>query len=304
MACSSGSAADSPSIVQTSPSPTLVEWWTRICASAVTRGSLMAEGNLASRPIRPASFGAPFNIKRVAPGGAPSDYPGAPGRRAGGHEQGVDAAVVGELRVERDREDRSVPDRDRMTVDLGEDLHLRPVLFHPWSPDEDRSQGLLPQALDRQILLETLELAAEGVAAAGVVGERQVVAVADDHPRAAAQNRPARLGVRANRSVEAVALEAHRDRGGLPAGNHQAVEIGELFRGPDLGCLRSQGLQRPSVRLEVALDGEDANAKAALAQIRCHDPAADRRPRRAPRSRARASRLPAQLRPGPRAPDR
>ena len=67
-----------------------------------------------------------------------------------------------------------------MTVDLGEDLHLRPVLFHPWSPDEDRSQRLLPRPRSSGPPRNS-ELAAEGVAAAGVVGERQVVAVADDH---------------------------------------------------------------------------------------------------------------------------
>ena len=54
---------------------------------------------------------------------------------------------------------------------------------------KDRAQELLPQPIDSQVLLEARELAAEGVAAAGVVADSQVPGVADDHPCAQGQDR-------------------------------------------------------------------------------------------------------------------
>ena len=85
-----------------------------------------------------------------------------PDPSAHSHETGMKAAVVGQFRVERDREQG--PRARRLERSRrGQDLHLGPVLLDPGRADEDRAQGLLPQPIDSQVLLEARELAAEGV---------------------------------------------------------------------------------------------------------------------------------------------
>src|SRR5215211_2547586 len=235
-AWSSGSAADSPSIVQTSPSATLVEWRTRICARAVTRGSLTAD-KLASSAL------------------------GGPRRCAHRHERSMEAAVVGELGMEGDGEDAAVADRDRVTLYRGQDLDSLPVLLDPRCPDEHGAQRLFSEALDAQVLLEALQLAAERVAATDVVRDREVVPVADDHPGAAPQDGATGLVERRDRLVEALALHTHGDRRGLTAGNHQAVKANETVGRADLGCVRTKRLEHEAMGLEVALEGEDADSQ-------------------------------------------
>ncbi len=169
MASRSGSAADSPSIVQTSPSSTPVECLTRIWASAVTRGSLTLPPRQLLRFASALPVQGSIGMAQIG-----SHH---------GHEQGVDAAVVRELRVECDREHAAVANRHRMAVGLGQDFHSGPVVLDPRGADENGPQRLLPDASDGEVGLEALALAAEGVAAATVIGETEVFAVADDHSR-------------------------------------------------------------------------------------------------------------------------
>ena len=91
-------------------------------------------------------------------------------------------------------------------------------------------RGSSPSPSTTQVLLEALQLAAEGVAAAEVVGQPEVVAVADDHPGAAPEDRPPFAVEGANRLVQALALHPHRDRGRLAAWDHQAVEASSPAR--------------------------------------------------------------------------
>src|SRR5207249_342325 len=143
----------------------------------------------------------------------------------------------------------AVADGDRVAADLGQDLDARPVLLDPRRPDEDRPQRLLPETLDPEVLLEALQLPAEGVAAADVVRQPEMVAVADDHPGAAAEDRAARLVEGRDRLVQALALHPHRDGGRLPAGDHQPVETDELIRGADLAGRRAERFQHSAVSL-------------------------------------------------------
>src|SRR5829696_2919788 len=180
-----------------------------------------------------------------------------PCRGAHGHEGGV----------EGDGEDVAVPHRDRMPADLGEHLHLGPGLLHPRGSDEDGADRLVSETLDDEILLEALQLAAEGVTAAEIVREREMVAVTDDHPSAAAQDRAGGLVKLANRPVEAFAGESHRDRGGLAPGNHQTVEALELGGGAHLTGLGTERGEHSAVGLEVALDRQDAHLQGRLLHL-------------------------------------
>src|SRR4051794_25751557 len=56
-------------------------------------------------------------------------------------ERRVHATVVGELRVERDREQRALARGDRVAVARGEDLDRRAVLGDPGGADEHRPDG-------------------------------------------------------------------------------------------------------------------------------------------------------------------
>src|SRR5215218_4336884 len=165
--------------------------------------------------------------------------------------------------MERAEDDAALAHDDRVAADLGK--HLNPVADpgHPRRPDEHRSQRLRADALDLQIRLEARDLAAEGVASAGDVSEAQVLGVADDHPRARAENRPPRLDVGANRGLEPVPLDRLRDRGRLAAGDDERVEAIQLLRVADLDRVGAEPAQHLGVRREAALAREYADPQAA-----------------------------------------
>jgi hypothetical protein len=129
------------------------------------------------------------------------------------------------------------------------------VTLNPGRTDEDCAQRLVADALDRDVGLEALQLATEGVAACPGVDEAEVVGVADDHPGAGAEDRPPRLVVGAQRRLQAGRLDALADRRALAAGDDQAVEALHVRGYADLARLGSELAQGAGVRLEVALDG-------------------------------------------------
>ena len=86
----------------------------------------------------------------------------------------MEPAVVGELGVEGDGQQPGRSDRNGVATDLGEHLDLRPVSLDPGRADEDCAHGLLAETLDSEILLEAVQLAAEGIPAARVVREAEV----------------------------------------------------------------------------------------------------------------------------------
>jgi len=134
--------------------------------------------------------------------------------------------------------------------------HLHPVAaaLDPGGADEDGPQRLVADALDLEVGLEALQLAAEGVAAGGGVDQAEVLVVADDQPGAGAENRAARPMMGANRRRQPRRLDPLADRRALAAGDDEAVEPAEVVGGANLGCLGAELAQRPRVRLETALD--------------------------------------------------
>src|SRR5690349_19610457 len=100
-----------------------------------------------------------------------------------------------------------------MAGELGDHLDLRPEALDPRRADEDRADGLLPQAVDPKILFEAVQLAPEGVAATGVVGETEMLAVRHDHAGAAAHDRAPGVVKLADGGVQAVPRHAFGDRG-------------------------------------------------------------------------------------------
>ena len=166
----------------------------------------------------------------------------------------MEPRVVGQLRVEGRGQDGPFPHRHRVVFICGQHLHLGSASLDPGGTDEDRAQGLVPDPGDREVGLEALQLATEGVAADAGVDEAKVLGIADDHPGAGAEDRPAGLVVGPQRRLEPGGIDSLADRGALAAGNDEAVEPLEVGRETDLADLGAELAQDPGVRVEVALD--------------------------------------------------
>src|SRR6188472_453946 len=99
--------------------------------------------------------------------------------------------VARQLRVEGADEHVALADRDRMTVPGGEDLDAGAVRLDPGGADERGSNRVRAdprRRLELEVGLEALQLPPEGVPAGGRVDQPEVLAVADDHPRAGAED--------------------------------------------------------------------------------------------------------------------
>jgi hypothetical protein len=81
-----------------------------------------------------------------------------------------------------------------------------------------------------------------------------VVGVADDHPGAGAEDRPAGFVVEAQRRLQAGGLDALDDRRALTAGEDEPVEAVQVGGGAYLGCLGAEAAQDAGVCLEAALE--------------------------------------------------
>ena len=90
--------------------------------------------------------------------------------------------------MERGHEDPSLPREHGMTVDLCEDLDVRPCVVDPRRTDEDCPHRLAAVA-DVDVRFEALDLPAERVAVHANVGEAEMVEVEHDHPCARAEDR-------------------------------------------------------------------------------------------------------------------
>jgi len=128
------------------------------------------------------------------------------------------------------------------------------VALDPGRADEDGPQRLVADPLDREVRLEALQLAAEGVAPRAGVEEPEVVGIADDQARAGAEDRPAGLVMGPQGRLQPGRLDPLGDRRALAAGYDQPVEIGQVAGDADLGRLGAELAQGPRVGLEVALD--------------------------------------------------
>src|SRR5215211_7768555 len=165
--------------------------------------------------------------------------------------------------MEGDHQHVLLPRRDDVAVDLGEHLDAVAVLVDPRGADEHRAHRLAVDAGDLEVRLERADLAPERVAPAGVVGEPEVLAVEHDHPRAGAQHGRAGADELTQRLGEPLALDPQRHRRRLAARDHEPVEPFEVGGHADLAHLGAEVAQHPRVRLEVALEREDADERRA-----------------------------------------
>src|SRR3954454_4029497 len=176
-------------------------------------------------------------------------------------EELVQPRLARQLRMERDDEHVVLPRGHHVALDLGEHLDVVAAVLDPRRTDEHGAHGRALDAGDVEVGFEGPDLAAECVAPAGVVGEPEVLAVEHDHPGARTQHRRAGPHEVAQRLGEALAGDAERHRGRLPARDHEPVEALEVAGHAYLADLGAEPAQHAGVRLEVALEGEDADQR-------------------------------------------
>jgi hypothetical protein len=128
------------------------------------------------------------------------------------------------------------------------------VALDPGGADEDRAQRLVADALDLEVGLEALQLAAEGVAARGRVEETEVVGIADDQPGAGAEDRSAGLVVGTQSRLQPGDLDPLDDRRALATGDDEPVEALDPGGGANLGYLGAEPAQGSGVSLEITLE--------------------------------------------------
>src|SRR3954454_12650346 len=183
----------------------------------------------------------------------------------------VQAALAAELRMERDDGDVALARGDRMAVDLGEDFDAGAVLLDPRRPDEHRVHGLV-EVGEVEVGLERADLAAERVAPGLDVHQPQMVAVEHDQAGARAQHRRAGAHELPERLGQALGGDAQRHRRRLAAGQHEAVEAVEGGGRPHLAHVGAEVAQHPQVRVEAALQRQDADQRHVLQARAAYQP--------------------------------
>jgi hypothetical protein len=88
-----------------------------------------------------------------------------------------------------------------------------------------------------------------------------VVAAEHDQPGTGPEQRLPGVGEVPDRLFKPVGGQAFRDRGALAAGDYQSIECVEIAGTPYLDRLTAESPKGTGVRLEVALDGEDADPR-------------------------------------------
>src|SRR5262245_19263468 len=132
----------------------------------------------------------------------------------------VHPRVIRQLRMERGDEEPTLPEKDRVAVELGKDLDAVAHIRHTRCTDEHSSQRLL-LVLEGEIGLEARHLSAVGVPVdADVHLTDQAVASHEDQSRAGAEHRTREFP---ERLLEGIEADQPADRGRLPAGDDEAV---------------------------------------------------------------------------------
>ena len=145
--------------------------------------------------------------------------------------------------------------------------------------------GPAADALEVEVRLEALDLAAERVAPGADVHHAEVLAVEHDQPGAGAQHgQPSRASSRSGSAAPRAHPEHHRR--GLATGDHETLQAVEVAASPHLAHPGAEPPQNPLVRLEVALQREHADQRLATARRgRAPDEPRSGHSRRHPRSR-------------------
>src|SRR5512132_2985496 len=159
--------------------------------------------------------------------------------------------------MERGEQKTALADQHRLSIVLSEHLDVRAELGHPRGTDEDAVQRALV-ASEVELGLEARDLAPVGIALDLEVDKPEVLPVEDDHSGAGAEDR--RLEG-ADRAFEPVQVDEAHDRGGLSAGNDEAVEPVELFRQPHFDDVCSESPQDVRVLAERSLNREHTDAR-------------------------------------------
>src|SRR5438445_10285218 len=173
-------------------------------------------------------------------------------------EQLVHARIFRQLGVERRDEEATLPQEDRLTLVLCQDLDVRPCLAHARRTDEDAAKRLVIPS-EPEIRLEARHLAAVGVPVDFEVDHAEMLAVEDDHARARTEHGP---GERAQRLVEPVQAHQPHERGRLAARNDEPVEPVELLRLAYFDDVCAEPAQHRRVLADVSLDGENSDLHA------------------------------------------
>ena len=172
----------------------------------------------------------------------------------------MQTSFAGELGVKRHRNDVALPDGHRMAVDGGEHLDVGACPGDPWGADEDCVDGGPGDALQLEVGLEGTQLAPERVALRDDVEHPEMVAVEHDHPGTRAEHRSPRLDEVEQRPGQPLAFDAERHHGRLAAGDDHRVEPLKVGGDTDLARVGAERAKDLRVRLEVALEREDAHA--------------------------------------------
>ena len=167
-------------------------------------------------------------------------------------------------------DDRSLPNRDRAALPVGQHLDVVADGVDQRRADEHGRKRRV-ETDDVEGRLEAVGLPAEGVAVDGHIEDVErldpvVVGVAggDDEPRTGRQHGFARRHVGADLRVDSRLGQQPRDGRRLPAGHEQDVAVGDeagLADGHDLAVEAVGGgrtVDRGGVFTHVSLDGDDA----------------------------------------------
>src|SRR3954447_19037226 len=164
-------------------------------------------------------------------------------------EQPMDPVVVGQLRMERGGEQRTLAHEHRMPVVRREDLDVVAGALDDRRADEDAVERRI-ELVDRQVGLEAVDLTPERVAAdvdvehaeALLVGAAVTYALRqEDETRTCAEHGQAVADAGLDGRVQGRGLQQHRHRRRLTAGHHQRVDLLEVAGGTDLAGLSAEG---------------------------------------------------------------
>src|SRR3984885_5385484 len=185
----------------------------------------------------------------------------------------VNASVVGKFGVEGGGHDSSLADRYRIFAFGGEDFHVGAEAFNFWGTDEDhferRGSEPFESAYQFAFTDRAVELAPVGITAdADVDGAEAGLLWIFNFRR---QQDCARAGaegwLHSNKlfePFEAIFSQQFQERAGLAAGDHEAVDLLELFGFPDEHNGGAQLFKPAAVGIEIALQRQDSDFHADL----------------------------------------
>src|SRR3954447_14334134 len=182
-------------------------------------------------------------------------------------DEPMETRLAGELGMEGGRDDVSLAHRDDASVfEAGKHVDSRPGPIDDRSPDEHGMNRLVTEERHRQLRLEGIELAPEGIALDADIQQRQdrLVATADvpghdDHPGTRPEQRGSAPCQIEDRLAEVPAIDELTHRRALAAGDDEPRNTGQILGQPDWHARHADGPERVEMLAERPLEGEYAN---------------------------------------------